>query len=608
MIDDSQRPSTSRSTDAPLVDKTHLLRFALWLAVGFGLAEAALVAVAAFGLGRFMHVSPQLIWQAPVSFAIVFAALAGLLMLPWRRLTAPLRLRLLAFGCAFIGCISILMMASQLSRTAVLILAAGVAVQLSYFAVRLQPRLQRIVRATFVPAVAAVALLGIGLNGAWWLAELRSPRTAAEGSASPNVLLIIWDTVRAANLSLYGYDRATTPNLDRIASRGVVLDNAFSPAPWTLPSHAALFTGADPRQGNADWTQPMRDDRTTIAEVLRDRGYRTAGFVANMYYAGRESGLDRGFARYEDFPLLTLQQLVRSTTLGRRIIRSERLVELFDYDPSMELKDARAITDAALDWMQRDADRPFFAFLNYLDAHSPYDPPAPYAQRFGSLPREQKLNFGTGRALETLELQAEIDAYDGGIAYMDAELGRMLAELERVGRLENTIIIVTSDHGEEFGEHGVYLHGNSLYDRSLHVPLVIVPPQMTDGVRRDEWVPLRDVPATILALTGTAGNSFPGRALITSASADSSAAPHDTIVASVSRRPGVLASYPAAKGRIIAVMADQWKFIRYGDGREELFDLRADRDERHDRLATAPADIVKVLRARASAADKMGAE
>jgi arylsulfatase A-like enzyme len=167
---------------------------------------------------------------------------------------------------------------------------------------------------------------------------------------------------------------------------------------------------------------------------------------------------------------------------------------------------------------------------------------------------------------------------------------------------------VTSDHGEEFGEHGVYLHGNSLYDRSLHVPLVIVPPQMTDAHRSDAWVPLRDVPATILALTGNTDGEFPGRALVTSTASASSDATPDTLVASVSRRPGVLASYPAAKGRIIAVMADQWKYIRYGDGREEVFDLRADRDERHDRLTTAPPDIVRDLRARASAADKTGAE
>ena len=600
MSTDGPPAGQSHPAAPPAIGARFLLRLALWLAVAFGLAEAALVAVAAFGLGRFMHVSPQLVWQAALSFALVFLAVAALAMIPWRRLDGARRLRIVAFACVAIGCTSIFMMASQLGRWAPLILSLGVAAQLSHLAVRFHGPLRRVVGATLVPGVLLVAVLGIGLNGAWWLAERRGLRPASAASESPNVLIIVWDTVRAASLSLYGYARETTPHLAALAARSTVFENAFSPAPWTLPSHAALFTGLEPDRLSGDWQRPLGEEAPTLAEVLRDRGYRTGGFVANTYFAGREAGVARGFLRYEDYPLLSLQQLVRSTTLGRRLIRIERFVDAFDYDPSMELKPAHEITDAALSWIERDRDRPFFAFLNYLDAHSPYAPPPPYDRQFGQLERLTKLNFGNGRRLTPAELQAEIDAYDGAIAYLDAELHRLLAELDSLGVLDNTIVVVTSDHGEEFGEHDVYLHGSTLFDRSLHVPLLIHLPGRSSGTRRDEWVTIADVPATILQAIGGA-ESLPGRGLALAGGVDSSGAGADTILAAVSRRPGVLERYPAAKGRMVSVMVDPWKYIRDGEGAESLFDLRTDRDERHSLVGAAPAGVLEALRGRAGA-------
>jgi arylsulfatase A-like enzyme len=570
------------------------------MALAFGLAEAALVALVTFGLGRFMHVSPQLVWQAPLSFALVFLGLAVVGLLPWPRLDGERRLRLIAFACAFIGCASSLTMASQLGRTAVWLLAAGLAGQLSYLAVRFEPHLRRVMGWTLRPGLIAVAVLGLGLNGAGWLAERRQSSAITASAGTPNVLLIVWDTVRAASLSLYGYERETTPNLERLAGESVVFDNAFSPAPWTLPSHAAMFTGIHPDRLSVDWLEPLNDDVATLAEVLSQRGYRTGGFVANTYFAGRESGLSRGFVRYDDFPILSVQQLVRSTALGRRIIRAPRLVKAFDLDPSMELKPARKITDQALDWITAGRDRPFFAFLNYLDAHSPYSPPAKYATRFGMRTRDVKLNFGDARRLTPDELQAEINAYDAAIAYLDDELNRLFVALDRAGILEQTIVVVTSDHGEEFGEHDVYLHGSTLHDRSLHVPLIIKAPSSSGIARRSEWVSLRDLPSTILALARIDGSPLPGSPLaIGTLPDDATRRVRDTITASVSRRPGVPARYPAARGRMVAVMMDPWKYIRGGDGAEELFDLRADRDERNNLMGNASPDVLAVLRQRA---------
>src|SRR5690606_37061883 len=159
--------------------------------------------------------SPQLVWQAPTVYAIVFLFFAASIMLPWPFLDAKRRLRILAFACALIGCVSILHMASQLGRTAVWILASGIAVQLSFLALRFEDLLRRLVRFTLVPGVLTVAALGIGLNGAWWMVERRGPTATGTNGSQPNVVLIIWDTVRAASLSLYGYERETTPHLEQ---------------------------------------------------------------------------------------------------------------------------------------------------------------------------------------------------------------------------------------------------------------------------------------------------------------------------------------------------------------------------------------------------------
>jgi arylsulfatase A-like enzyme len=237
-----------------------------------------------------------------------------------------------------------------------------------------------------------------------------------------------------------------------------------------------------------------------------------------------------------------------------------------------------------------------------MDAHSPYTPPREYAALYGNLPRQHKLNFGTGRVLLPEERQAEIDAYDAAITYLDDELARFIAELDSLGEIDNTILIVTADHGEEFGEHDVFLHGNTLFDRALHVPLLIRIPGSSGGMRRDEWVSLRHLPSTILALAGIDGEPLPGRPLTWAFAPDDSLPPEaDTIYAAVSRRPGVLERYPAAKGRMVSVMVDPLKYILGGDGTEQVFNLRIDRDEVRNLIAQVAKSALEMFRARAGA-------
>ena len=195
------------------------------------------------------------------------------------------------------------------------------------------------------------------------------------------------DNVRAESLSLYGYNRPTTPRLDELARNAVRFDSARSTAPWTLPSHASMFTGQWPHQLSVDWKRGLDATHPTLAEYLARQGYTTAGFVANTYYCNSRYGLDRGFARYEDFlenESVSLFEIVRSSSLGKSALM------LMGYSMRLPTADvgsrkaAATINRNALDWLsRRPADRPFFIFLNYYDAHSPFIPPEEATRRFG---------------------------------------------------------------------------------------------------------------------------------------------------------------------------------------------------------------------------------
>ena len=204
-----------------------------------------------------------------------------------------------------------------------------------------------------------------------------------------NVVLIVWDTVRAYNLSLYGYPRNTTPNLARWAREGVRYNLALAPAPWTYPSHSCFFTGQWPFKLNSQWKFTLDTPDPTLAEYLASRGYQTAGFAANTNCCNYETGLDRGFAHFEDYPL-TPRSLLGRTVPGKWIL-TNILCRGHYHDMKwigLQSRGARGINDAFLDWLRRRRpDRPFFAFLNYFDAHEPYVPPPGFEGRFGIRPR-----------------------------------------------------------------------------------------------------------------------------------------------------------------------------------------------------------------------------
>ena len=277
---------------------------------------------------------------------------------------------------------------------------------------------------------------------------------------------------------------------------------------------ARCFRGLYPHEFAGDFERPVSFPGPVLAEVLRDRGYLTGGFIANRLYTSWESGLDRGFVHYDDYPLSLRQVLLHSwiphATFIVNLAHSRSLGDVWKtiVDPTLELdfrdfnfrtyerRPAGQINDAFLTWQAAHSERPFFAFLNYFDAHSPYRSTREFERRF-ALP-----NNGTK------------GLYDGAIAYIDHEIDRLLTELRNRNLLDNTIVVITADHGEQFGEHHLRQHANSLYLDLLHVPLIIrYPPQVPGNLRIAASATLRDVPSTIAHLAGLPGSIFPGASL-----------------------------------------------------------------------------------------------
>jgi arylsulfatase A-like enzyme len=414
--------------------------------------------------------------------------------------------------------------------------------------------------------VHGAAAIGIGVLGllvvTQWHADapITGPLTKPAPQA-PNLLWIVLDTLRADRMSVYGYARPTTPELEAWAKAGITFDMARSTAPWTLPSHVSMFTGLWPTEHGACVDRSYYRPAPTLGEHLRARGYATAGIVANVRMCNTAYGVGRGFDHYVDYPWrdeVTLKAALNNSALGPVVVSlAKRLgfhpnaVYPYDYrQPAHEIaaKGRRwldSLSAAPGPTVVGGAGRPYFLFLNFLDVHGPYLPAADAPRRFwdGPAPTKDDARPEDGwRAAQARDAadagdrprrQQELDAvsrrlsdlYDECLAGLDAQIGRFLAELRDSGMLTNTWVVVTADHGEHFGEHGHFGHGSTLYNEQTHVPLILVPPMGVDRTGGDRYaglrgrrigipVSLRDLPATMtdLLLPGSSC-PFPGRSL-----------------------------------------------------------------------------------------------
>ncbi len=360
-----------------------------------------------------------------------------------------------------------------------------------------------------------------------------------------------------------------------------------------MPTHASLFTGRFPHELSVDWLAPLDGARPTLAEVLRRDGYATAGFVANLNYCSAETGLDRGFEHYEDYPV-SLGQMVLDTALGRALTNAAWFRELLDWHDNLNRKGAARVNRDFLRWLDgARGERPFLAFLNYYDAHQPYLPPAPFAGEFGPIVRRGRFRYDTNQigiedwtALSPEQLRMEQDSYDAAVKSIDAEVGALLRELERRGRLAQTLVIITSDHGEQFGEHQLYDHGNSLYLPAVHVPLVILMPGgAAAGTTVDTPVSLRDLAATIAGVAGAAAAAeLPGQSLARYCEPGAAAGAEGAgvVLSEVRALEGA-----KRQGLMRSLLVGRYHYIRNGDGSPELYDIDYDPDEVRDLAALA---------------------
>ncbi len=451
------------------------------------------------------------------------------------------------------------------------------------------------------------------LLGACFLLRQHPRRLSGRASVTPpadkpNVILIVLDTVRADHLSLYGYERDTTPNLRKLAAQSTVFTNAISAGDMSLSSHASIFTGLYPSwhqahfnapsaASGAPWGQALDSRYPTLAEMLSAKGFDTAAIVANYLYLGAGFGLDRGFA-YHDSAAPTVFLQTTSNFLLRERIRN--LFSSFEkpWETDVVFRRAEDINIAALQALdeEKNQGRKFFYFLNYMDAHWPYLPP----DRFATLYPGSDPHIRTGRydeiehevltrkhPLSQRERDDLVSQYDGSIAYMDWSLGEFLNQLKQRGLYDNTLLIITSDHGEAFGEKDLVGHALSVYQAMVHVPLLIKYPGQNAPAVSSDTVSLTDLVPTILAVLGySSPKMIQGKNLRSASAERSSEVLSETFV-----HPLMSTWTPRFQRSAQALFSGTLKFIQSSNGDKELYDLSADPNEDLNLVARQPTDL-----------------
>jgi len=395
----------------------------------------------------------------------------------------------------------------------------------------------RTARARFLALTLCLTATGGSL---FWLLRTRPP----------NLVIILADTLRADRLGAYGSPTGRTPFLDGLAARGVVFSRAYAPSSWTTPSVASLFTATYPStHGVVFYGARLPATPFTLAERLRGLGYRSAGFSTN-FLINQSLGFARGFDRWQTILGPSDREIkVRGEKLRRR----------------------------AIGWLDAAGHRHAggtFLYLHYMEPHGPYQPPAAFRQpppggRAGAVhePRRTRSAAAT-RAL---------GLYDGEVAALDAEIEQLFAELRRRGFLDRTIVAFTSDHGEEFDEHGGLGHGRTVFNESIHVPLILVGAGLPAGRVVDRTVSLVDLAPTLLELVGAPATRWgDGRSLVPLIRGHG----HPATAALVRSELPRIAGSPEKRAHLAALIRQQTKLVLTLAGDLELYDLARDADER----------------------------
>ena len=466
---------------------------------------------------------------------------------------------------------------------------------------------------------------------AGWACDGSSGRASRSAAAGPNILWVVWDTVRADRMSVYGHDKPTTPHLEAWAKQARVFLNALSAANTTEPSHASMFTGMLPSQHGADASNRwLADEFETIGERLQAAGYHTYLWSANPHISAAENfhqGFDREEHPWDDSHREEALRIIRrkvlgdpSTELAARIARPQV--------GSWAIKAAGELAGASLlRWLSElDDQRPWFAVLNYMEAHRPLIPPREYRERVMA-PDLVDHSYRVDRSWLPIwsytvglhdyserDLAAMAGTYDAAIAELDASFAALLADLDAAGQLANTAVILTSDHGELLGEHHMLDHQYSLHRPLTAVPLLIHYPPAFEAGRDDRPVMTIDLYPTVLELAGLEMSDeldSPARSLQRPADsrariAEYSAANIDPLRSVERQNPGWKAD---AWNRSLRLLDDgRYEFIWASDGRHELYDLERDPGERNNLVEEEAAVVARMQADLAALVDALAAQ
>lgn len=335
-------------------------------------------------------------------------------------------------------------------------------------------------------------------------ASVSAPDSVSDANLSdyPNILLITLDTLRADHLPVYGYPLNTSPNLNKIAEKSVIFENAVSQSSWTLPSHSSIFTGKYPSNHKAIMThQKLNQEETTLTEILNTKGFYTAGFIGGPYCQSRY-GIGQGFMTYRDRLDFWNYIPIFDSLRFRLIIDwfSPNLNRILGIDNE---KTSTEINKEVFKWLEKNKDQTFFMFINYFDPHSPYNLGSKFKKYFTTNTMsyyyvDSAFSIKRNEDFPEDVIDYMLKLYDTEIFYLDLNLGKLFNKLDEFGIKNNTIIIITADHGEEFYEHGRFSHDNTLYEEIIHVPLIIYYPKELKAQRVKKRIGLINIFPTVL--------------------------------------------------------------------------------------------------------------
>lgn len=418
----------------------------------------------------------------------------------------------------------------------------------------------------------------------------------------PNLILIILDTVRAHNVSCYVPSGAPTPTLEAFASKGILFRNAFSNAVWTVPSHATLFTGTYPTtHGALDLHRFLDPTYATMAEILASAGYDTVGFSSNDFLSNKAFGLSRGFRLMEGpkYPRNNAERALR------------RLYRIATRTEDCGASSAHLFVNRWLRSRKTFA-KPFFMFLNYMEAHAPYIhiPRRDLAthlspqqrQRFPLIDQDRQKYLTRSADIEPTDFDILRSVYNAQISYLDRTINRLLDLLNREKVLDRSLVIITSDHGDMIGEHGLMHHSYCLYEELIKVPLLLkLPGREGNDSERDELVSLVDLFPTVLDVLEIDDRPFASQIQGLSLLARDILARRSYIFSECERPKNEFAeTYPlfdfsVYDRQLLAIRSSRYKFIWASDGRHEFYDLVKDPGEQNNLIAVG-GEVLNRLR------------